>query len=231
MSCLRLRQAFDSHPATSIVPITGISRKGKEGTSYRIRVGDEGNVRKVKEHREWIASHFEGAKIKEDTEYLVVVDGVDKETICDESKTKIRPTAHEEIGEENNISISRIRFLAGGNPGGNKCSVIIHMPDKREADHITSKQYMESETRWCSQGSLCPELALSDASNVRGSESIGRENAPTRKQPARNVVWMDTRPMSATATRPSASTAVAATWPAIGDVQYSSGHGRRVDNY
>lgn len=140
---LRLRQAFDSHPATTTVPITGISRKGKEGTSYRIRVGNEENVRKVKEHREWIASHFEGAKIKEDTEYLVVVDGVDKETICDESKTKIRRTAHEEIGKENNISISKIRFLAGGNPGGNKCSVIIHMPDKREADHITSKQYME----------------------------------------------------------------------------------------
>ncbi len=49
---LRLRQAFDSHPATSSVPITGISRKGKEGTSYRIRVGDEENVKKVKEHRE-----------------------------------------------------------------------------------------------------------------------------------------------------------------------------------
>jgi hypothetical protein len=140
---LRLRQAFDAHPATSAVPITGLSKKGETGTSYRIRVGDEKNVKKVKECREWLASHFEGARMKEDNEYLVVVDGVDKETICDESKTEIRPTAHEEIGKENNISISKIRFLGRGNPGRNRCSVILHMQDKREADHLTSRQYME----------------------------------------------------------------------------------------
>ena len=139
----RLRQAFDAHPVTNAIPVTGISRKGDTATSYRFRVGDEENVKKVKENREWLVSHFEGAKIKEDTEYLVVVDGVDKETICNPTKTMIRPTAHEEIGQENNISISKIRFLGNGNPGRNKCSVILHMPDKREADQLTSRQYME----------------------------------------------------------------------------------------
>ena len=139
----RLRQAFDAHPATSSIPVTGISRKGDTGTSYRFRVGGEENVKRAKENRDWLASHFEGATIKEDTEYLVVVDGVDKETICNPNKTLIRSTAHEEIGKENNISISKIRFLGNGNPGRNKCSVILHMPDKREADQLTSRQYME----------------------------------------------------------------------------------------
>jgi hypothetical protein len=73
----------------------------------------------------------------------VVVDGVDKETICDESKTTIRVTAHEEIGKENGINISKIRFLGRGNPGRDRCSVILHMQDKREADELTSRQYME----------------------------------------------------------------------------------------
>lgn len=81
--------------------------------------------------------------MKEDHEYLVVVDGVDKEKICDETKTTIRSTAHEEIGKDNGISISKIRFLAGGNPGRNRCSVILHMQDKQEADQRTAKQYME----------------------------------------------------------------------------------------
>jgi hypothetical protein len=61
------------------------------GTSYRIGAGDEENGRKVKGHRD--LDYFEGAKMKEDNEYLVVVDGVDKETICNESKTEIRATA------------------------------------------------------------------------------------------------------------------------------------------
>lgn len=72
-----------------------------------------------------------------------LVDGVDKETICDETKTTIRNTAHEDIGRENGISISKIRFLGRGNPGKNGCSVILHMQDKREADQLTSRQYME----------------------------------------------------------------------------------------
>lgn len=140
---LRLRQAFDAHPETKAIPITGLIKKGEAGTSYRIRVGNEENMKKAKGHREWIMSHFPGAKMKEDNEYLVVVDGVDKETICDETKTTIRNTAHEDIGKENGISISRIRFLASGNPGRNRCSVILHMQDKREADQLTSRQYME----------------------------------------------------------------------------------------
>lgn len=140
---LRLRQAFDSHAATNAIPITGLSKKGDAGTSYRIRVGGEENVKKVKGHREWILSHFQGAKMKEDNEYLVVVDGVDKETICDQTKTAIRDTAHEDIGKENGISISKIRFLGQGNPGKSRCSVILHMQDKHEADQLTSRQYME----------------------------------------------------------------------------------------
>ena len=47
----RLRQAFDAHPTTSSIPITGLSKKGETGTSYRIHVGDEENVKKVKGHR------------------------------------------------------------------------------------------------------------------------------------------------------------------------------------
>ncbi len=128
----------------------------------------------------------------------MVVDGVDKETICDESKTKIRPTAHEEIGKENNISISRIRFLAGGNPGGNKCSVVIHMPDKREADHITAKQYMEFGDEMVFTRKFMPGTGPQRCFKCQRFGGIGRENAPTRKQLARNVVWTDTRPICAT---------------------------------
>jgi hypothetical protein len=123
----RLRQAFDSHPATSVVPITGLSKKGEIGTSYRIHISDKEDIKKVKGHKDWLTSHFEGAKMKEDNEYLVVVDRVDKETICDESKTEIRPTAHEEIRKENGISISKIRFLGRGNLGRNRCSAILYM--------------------------------------------------------------------------------------------------------
>lgn len=80
--------------------------------------------------------------MKGDIEYLVDVDGVDKETICNPSKTAIRSDAYDDIGRENDI-ISKILFLGDGNPGSNKCSVILHMPNKREADHLTMKMYME----------------------------------------------------------------------------------------
>ncbi len=56
---LRLRQAFESHAATSEILITGLSKKDDTGASYRIRVGVSENVRKFKSHREWITTHFE----------------------------------------------------------------------------------------------------------------------------------------------------------------------------
>jgi hypothetical protein len=84
----RLRQTFDLHPATSVIPITWLSMKGDEGTSYMIRVGVQENVTKVKEYREWVVSYFYRAKVKEGREFLVVVNEVDNTTLCDENKSE-----------------------------------------------------------------------------------------------------------------------------------------------
>lgn len=150
---LRLKQAFALNLSIRAVPITRMAKKRETGTNYRIRVSDKENVKKVEEHKEWVSSPFESAKMKEDTKCLVVVDGVDKEKICNKSRTEIRPTAHEEIGKEININISisisinisKICFLGGANPGKNRCLDVLHMSDKREANHLTSRKYVESD--------------------------------------------------------------------------------------
>ncbi len=45
--------------------------------------------------------------MKKDNEYLVVVAGGDMEMICGETKMTSRNSAHEDIGQENGISIAK----------------------------------------------------------------------------------------------------------------------------
>jgi hypothetical protein len=139
----RVRAAFDSHPVTKNIGKIAIAMKGNNQTTMRICTRTRDDARIARIHKEWMESHFRGARMLNEQWYPVRIDRVNKSSICDESNVKFSNDARAIISLENKVTVSRVRFLRRPTPDQSHCSIVIDLDDEQEAEMLIEQRYME----------------------------------------------------------------------------------------
>jgi hypothetical protein len=139
----RIRDALESHENTKDTKWIGVSVGGAESKTIRIHFREEEDAARARENKEWVDTHFKGARLEDGKWHPVKIDRVNKAYICDESLSKLKSDICETIGRENQITVTRARMLGRSNPDKRYCSIVIHVREKEEAKALLHNRYLE----------------------------------------------------------------------------------------
>ena len=109
----KIDDALAVHEATKTVESCGTSRNPKDSNKFQVYLQSEDEVSQVRQHSEWLASGFPGARLQAPQWDPVCVDSVYNFAVLHASwSTRIKEDAAKQIGEENGMTINKIQWLS-----------------------------------------------------------------------------------------------------------------------
>ena len=137
----RFDKAVTEDEATATIKSTGIL-KSPGDTKIKILLKTDTDAECLRKNDKWLIIHFRGARMQGEQWYPIKVDRVPKMNIGTGSQSEISEEAIKSVGEENGVSINKIRWLSkpSDRPFG---SIVVYLAKKADADALLDRQVMD----------------------------------------------------------------------------------------
>lgn len=138
----RFNTAFKACPATKEAKCTGILKTPGDSTKVKLLFKSQEEVDCVRTNEDWFKVHFRGARLQGEQWYPIKVDRVNRMAISEGNGWTIRDTAAKEVGEENNVSVAKMRWLSAPSEKAYG-SLVVYLVKYSDAQDLLERQLMD----------------------------------------------------------------------------------------
>lgn len=137
----RINQAFSQAESTKSIKCTGVLRTPGEH-KIKILLKTDEDAARLRADDSWMATNFRGARVLGEQWYPIKVDRVNKLNIKLGPRLEIPDEVVKQIGQENNVSITKMRWLS--KPSDKIFgSAVVYLLKKEEAEALLDRQVMD----------------------------------------------------------------------------------------
>ena len=137
----RINQAFSQAESTKGIKCTGVLRTPGEH-KIKILLKTDEDAARLRADDSWMATNFRGARVLGEQWYPIKVDRVNKLNIKLGPRLEIPDEVVKQIGQENNVSITKMRWLS--KPSDKTFgSAVVYLLKKEEAEALLDRQVMD----------------------------------------------------------------------------------------
>jgi hypothetical protein len=137
----RANKAFNEEGTTKEIRCLGILRTpGEQKIKILLKNVEEADCLRTNDN--WLHKYFPGARLQGEQWYPIKVDRVNKLSLSSDANSIISETKINEIGEENNVKINKVRWLS--RPSDKQFgSVVVYLAKKEDAEMLLERQIMD----------------------------------------------------------------------------------------